>query len=187
MNWLKIIIDFLAGAMGMPPSPPAPTPDPDPPPTIPPDNVIEELLESHNAERNKKGLQPLRLNEKLRYAAQQHAQWMARNRKMNHTGENGSRPGDRARDAGYRWQRVGENIAMGYATVSAVMNGWMNSSGHRGNILGNYKEVGLGYAKSDRTYWCALFGTATSDPTVAYFIDRVDAPGGIIGDETITL
>lgn len=56
---------------------------------------------------------------------------------------------------------VGENIAMGYTDAAAVMNGWMNSSGHRANILnGNYNVIGLGLAEnsSGQKYWTQNFG-----------------------------
>jgi hypothetical protein len=55
-------------------------------------------------------------------------------------------PWDRMIAAGYTYNSAGENIAAGYATPAAVMVGWMNSSGHRANILSaNYREIGVGY------------------------------------------
>lgn len=55
-------------------------------------------------------------------------------------------PDERIQDAGYYWNTYGENIAAGYATPTSVMNGWMGSSGHRGNILSTgFREIGVGY------------------------------------------
>jgi uncharacterized protein YkwD len=59
------------------------------------------------------------------------------------------------------WNRVGENIAWGPTTESAVTSLWMNSSGHRRNILDEkFSHVGFGfaYSKSGEVYWCAVFG-----------------------------
>ena len=62
--------------------------------------------------------------------------------------------------AGYSYRTAGENIAMGQKTAESVMNGWMNSSGHRANILGNgYKKIGVGYAVNAKgtPYWVQIF------------------------------
>jgi uncharacterized protein YkwD len=79
---------------------------------------------------------------------------------MSHTGSDGSSPGDRITRAGYTWSAYGENVAYGYATPEQVMNGWMNSPGHRANILNcSFKEIGVGLAQPG-SYWTQDFGTA---------------------------
>jgi uncharacterized protein YkwD len=65
-------------------------------------------------------------------------------------------------NAGYRWSAVAENIAMGYPDPAAVMTGWMNSPGHRTNILNcQYRQLGVGVAASAKgaRYWTQDFGT----------------------------
>jgi len=124
----------------------------------------QELLRLTNAERTRAGLPPLRLATKLSQAAQRHAEDMVRNRFFSHTGSNGSTLGDRARAVGYNYSMVGENIAAGGATPAATLRQWMNSPGHRRNILNpRFTEVGFGYvsAPSDlyRHYWVQVFGT----------------------------
>ena len=58
---------------------------------------------------------------------------------------------------GLSYRTAGENIAMGYATPQAVVNGWMNSSGHRANILSaSYTQIGVGYV-AQGNYWTQLF------------------------------
>lgn len=99
-------------------------------------------------------LQPL-----LNQAAQAHAETMASTGQFSHT-INNLGPSDRVTAAGYSWRAVGENIAYGYSTPAAVMTGWMNSSGHRANILGaNYTELGVGMVKDSkgRAYWVQVF------------------------------
>jgi uncharacterized protein YkwD len=77
------------------------------------------------------------------------------NGKMSHTGKNKSSVGARVRETNYTAVAVGENIAHGYSTIESVMKGWMNSSGHRSNILRpQYIECGLAQVGN---YWCAVF------------------------------
>jgi uncharacterized protein YkwD len=89
---------------------------------------------------------------------------MACNDYFSHTGLDGSSFSDRARRQGYNISYGGENIAAGYSTPEKVVQGWMNSSGHRDNILGeHYTDIGVGYAYSKNSsygiYWTAVFGS----------------------------
>lgn len=140
-----------------PPEPKPPTPPPVPPPV--PANRQQELLNAHNQERAARNISPLVMNAKLNAAAQKHANWMAANRKMSHD-QNGVPFTTRLTAEGYHFWSAGENIAMGQPTVQAVMTAWMNSPGHRANILkAQYREAGFGIATADgRVYWCVDFG-----------------------------
>lgn len=85
---------------------------------------------------------------------------MASHSNMSHTGSDGSDPGARITRAGYTWSTYGENVAYGYSTPEKVMEGWMNSQGHRENILNcSFKEIGIGLAQPGN-YWTQDFGTA---------------------------
>lgn len=152
---------------------PAPTPNPTPAPTPGPksetDRFDQEVLKLVNQERTQRGLKPLTLNAKLDQAADKHSKDMAEKDFFSHTGKNGSSIGDRASAAGYQWSRLGENIAAGQRTPESVVQGWMNSSGHRANILNpNYAHMGLGYKSlSPDTgnvnygrYWTQMFGAS---------------------------
>jgi uncharacterized protein YkwD len=58
------------------------------------------------------------------------------------------------KEQGYNWSWAGENIAMGQRTAEEVMNSWMNSSGHRSNILSSsFKEIGFGVTKMGNVWW----------------------------------
>jgi uncharacterized protein YkwD len=88
---------------------------------------------------------------------------MAQTQQMSHFENiNGRRTvGERAHQAGYMWSAVGENVAAGQTTVASVMTAWMNSPGHRKNILnGNYKHIGVGITRGSNGvyYWCVVFG-----------------------------
>ena len=125
-----------------------------------------ELLRLTNIERQNAGLSALTLSSQLGQAAQNHAEDMANNNYFSHTGLNSSRPSERAEAAGYNYSYVGENISAGRTTPSETINGWMNSTGHRENILNsNYTEIGFGYAYSDHSdynrYWVQVFGKPT--------------------------
>lgn len=164
------------------PLPPRPDPEPEPEPVDPRLAVETELLAAHNRERKGRDLV---FHPALVRAARSHADWMARHRKMSHTAdsESGKRPWDRARKAGYPSGYVGENIAMGQRDVAQVMGAWMNSSGHKRNILsGNYSECGFGVAEGGgRLYWCAVFGG--SGAGIAEFDPAEMCPPGIVAEE----
>lgn len=119
------------------------------------------LLELTNQQRASNGVAALRLSAQLGRAAQSHAEDMANRNFFSHTGSNGSRMSDRVNQAGYAWQAVGENIYMGTnATPRQAVTGWMNSTGHRQNILNsNYTEIGFGVANRGRdVYYVQVFG-----------------------------
>ncbi|WBB81963.1 CAP domain-containing protein [Micromonospora sp. WMMD882] len=113
-----------------------------------------------NAERAKAGCGALTVDDKLTTAAQRHSEDQAATRKMSHTGSDGSNVGDRLARVGYAWRGYGENVAWNQSTPAAVMDAWMNSSGHRANILNcSVTEIGVGVARSNGPYWTQVFGT----------------------------
>tara|TARA_Y100001937_G_C7113538_1_gene329001 strand:- start:1437 stop:1913 length:477 start_codon:yes stop_codon:yes gene_type:complete len=116
----------------------------------------DNLLLTHNRERSRNGRRALVLDKRLTDAAQKHADWMANSNRLSHTGRNGSSP---SRRVGSGFGVIGENIAYGQSGYGEVTRSWMNSGGHRSNILGGYNAVGFGAAKSKsgRIYWCAVF------------------------------
>lgn len=85
---------------------------------------------------------------------------MAKNNYFDHNSQDGRSPFDRMSDAGYKFSAAAENIAMGQQTPAAVMDAWMNSPGHKANILNcDYTEMGLGYAVGNGSpYWTQDFG-----------------------------
>lgn len=113
----------------------------------------ERVLEIVNQERWQNGqLPPLKGVDTLNSAAETHSSNMATRNFFDHCDfDTGSSPWDRMNDAGYTgWNFAGENIAAGYGTPESVMAGWMNSTGHRGNILStNFREIGIGYERQD--------------------------------------
>ncbi|WP_020552764.1 CAP domain-containing protein [Embleya scabrispora] len=129
-------------------------------PAAPPSGPAAEVVSLVNQERAKAGCPALTVNTKLTAAALQHSQDMAAHANMSHTGSDGSGPGERITRAGYIWTTYGENVAYGYSTPQLVMTGWMNSPGHRQNILNcSFKEIGVGLA-GPNSYWTQDFGTA---------------------------
>ncbi|MEV6584012.1 CAP domain-containing protein [Streptomyces sp. NPDC051582] len=119
-----------------------------------------EVVALVNQERAKVGCSALTVNPKLTAAALNHSQDMAAHSNMSHTGSDGSGPGERITRSGFTWMTYGENVAYGYSTPEQVMTGWMNSPGHRENILNcAFKEIGVGLAQPN-SYWTQDFGTA---------------------------
>ena len=116
-----------------------------------------------NAERRHQGLRPLVFNAQLNRMARIQAQNMAYYQKMAHVLPNATLPtlGDRAHYVGYSYGRLAENVALGYPNADMVVEGWMNSHGHRLNILdGGVVETGIAVAKSATggLYYCQVFG-----------------------------
>ncbi|MEA2156379.1 MAG: hypothetical protein QOE11_2519 [Solirubrobacteraceae bacterium] len=104
------------------------------------------------------GLAPFRRDARLDTAARLHSEDMAARNYFAHVTPEGLSPGDRASAQGYV-PGVGENIASGYATASAVIIGWMGSTGHCQNILGVARDIGVGTAPSARGgYYTQDFG-----------------------------
>ncbi|CAM5671698.1 hypothetical protein SAVIM338S_07048 [Streptomyces avidinii] len=139
-----------------PPAEPAGTPAPSD--SAAPSGAVAEVLALVNKERAAVGCSALTVNEKLTKAAQDHSEDMAAHSNMSHTGSDGSDPGQRITRAGYQWSTYAENVAYGYPTAAKVMEGWMNSPGHKRNILDcNVKEIGIGLAQPGQ-YWTQDFG-----------------------------
>ncbi|MEU6126730.1 sigma-70 family RNA polymerase sigma factor [Streptomyces sp. NPDC047123] len=146
------------------PAEPKPTakprqPDPAPPK---PSGTAEQVVALVNTERAKAGCGPVGSNAKLATAATKHSADMAARDYFDHTSPDGKDPGDRITAAGYRWSTYGENIARGQQTPASVMDSWMNSPGHRANILNcDFKELGVGiHNGSGGPWWTQAFGTA---------------------------
>ncbi|MDJ0588412.1 MAG: CAP domain-containing protein [Pleurocapsa sp. MO_226.B13] len=109
-----------------------------------------------NQVRAKYRLRPLRSNCRLYKAAQNHTVNMVKMRRISHTGSDGSSVGVRVKRVGYQYSAVAENVAKGQKTPSQVVQSWMNSPGHRKNILNpKYTEIGIGYSNN---YWTQVFG-----------------------------
>jgi uncharacterized protein YkwD len=120
----------------------------------------DEVLTLTNRERADAGCGALRVDARLHAAARDHSEDQAAHNTMSHTGSDGSTPWERAERAGYT-EAMAENVAMGYRTAADVMNGWMNSAGHRANILNCEARaigVGLAYSSNGTPYWTQLFG-----------------------------
>ena len=116
-----------------------------------------EVIRLVNAERSKNGLSPLTANWELSRVARYKSQDMADNRYSSHTSPTYGTPFQMMKSFGLSFRTAGENIAYGQRTPQAVVNAWMNSSGHRANILSSsYTQIGVGYVASGN-YWTQMF------------------------------
>ena len=119
---------------------------------------VAAVIAATNAERAEAGCDPLRADSRLAVAAQQHAADMAVNDYFSHTDQDGDGSADRIRDAGFAGSATGENIAYGQESATEVVAAWMDSSGHRSNILDcDFTRIGVGY-DSRGDYWVQDFG-----------------------------
>jgi uncharacterized protein YkwD len=120
-----------------------------------------QVLQLTNSERAKAGCKALTVSSKLTTAAQAHSADMAKNNYFAHDSQDGTSPFERIKQAGYNFRAAAENIAYGQPTAASVMDAWMNSPGHKANILNcTYTQIGVGYAtRSGTPYWTQDFGT----------------------------
>jgi uncharacterized protein YkwD len=120
----------------------------------------EAIVELTNKERAREKLPPLKVNARLLKCAREHSENMARQMKMDHVLD-GKEPKDRVREAGYAFMNMGENVAYGQRTPVDVLKSWMNSNGHRENILrAEFTEIGVAVSRSSKgvPYYTQVFG-----------------------------
>jgi uncharacterized protein YkwD len=162
------VVAFLVGGCAIPMA--APVAPSSGPRTATPYAASEaRIFDLINAERARRGLRALVYSAQLDQMAKIQATNMAQFRKMAHVLPEAQLPtlSDRARYVGYNYGQIAENVALGYPTAESVVEGWMNSSGHRHNILdAGEVETGIGIARSPSggIYYAQVFGRRLSSP-----------------------
>jgi uncharacterized protein YkwD len=140
------------------------------------DGILQEFLDAVNAARSADRMcgqtlysaaPPVGWDDNLAMAAYLHSFDMATNGFFSHTGSDGSSAGDRITQEGYIWSTYGENIAVGYPSVSSVMQGWLGSEGHCRNLMNPaFREIGAGLAE----------GPFSGNPQASYWTFDLAAP-----------
>lgn len=130
------------------------------------EQFVQRVVELTNIERRKAGLPALKYDPALAAAAEKHSVDMAMRDYFDHEGADGSSPSERVSATGYEWSFVAENIHGGSDTPEEAVKSWMNSPGHRKNILNpKAQEIGVGYYYlandggdiKDKHYWTQVF------------------------------
>ncbi|MEK5502362.1 CAP domain-containing protein [Bacillus sp. FSL M8-0168] len=117
----------------------------------------KEVVDLTNAERTKRGLKPLKLDEKLSSVARKKSEDMRNKNYFDHNSPTYGSPFDMMKKFGITYRTAGENIAKGQRTPKEVVQAWMNSEGHRKNILNpDFTNIGVGYVK-DGNIWTQQF------------------------------
>ena len=117
----------------------------------------QEVIRLVNAERAKQGLKPLTYDWELGRVARYKSQDMRDNKYFSHNSPTYGTPFQMMKNFGISYRSAGENIARGQRTPQAVVSAWMNSSGHRANILNSsFTHIGVGYV-ADGNYWTQMF------------------------------
>lgn len=148
------------------------------------------LLNDTNAARTRSGQSELKLNSALNAAAQAKAQDMASRDYWSHISPEGNAPWKFIDEAGYGYQKAGENLAYGFSGSDEVINGWLNSATHKANLLDStYQDVGFGIVnspdyqgKGPETVVVALYGTPTISPVTLVSNDSGVAAFNTIND-----
>jgi uncharacterized protein YkwD len=119
------------------------------------EDIVQRVLDLTNAERSRAGAPALSLHPQLMAAAQHHSDLMAQHNQMTHQLPGEPEMGDRISQAGYQWGRVAENVAQGQSSPEDVVSDWMNSPGHRQNLLHpEFQHLGVGNANG---FWTQKF------------------------------
>lgn len=139
-----------------------------------PDEAVD-MLSAINEVRRDHGLKPLQFEDKLGEVAQSYAQELAEWGRLSHQGPKGSSLVSRLDGRGYPFRLAAENLASGLIGPKETVGLWMNSAGHRDNLLKpemNEAGVGMFKAKDGQTYWTLLLGRRLGDrsETVDYAI-----------------
>lgn len=124
-----------------------------------PSNDVSKVISLINDLRRKNGARPLKMTSKMNYVAQAHAEDMAANKYFSHSSLDGRSPFNRLTNAGVKYMAAAENIGDAFSPKS-VVNMWMNSPGHRTNMLNpNYSRCGIGYKRYSNTniYYVIVF------------------------------
>jgi hypothetical protein len=156
-GWSNVVSVDVPGAVA--PSDPAPGGSGNPPLERDqrecPAGTIDQVLQLTNQARSSNGRGALRANSQLMWAARKRTIDMADSGRLTHNGWV-----DVINQSGYRWGALAENIALGQPSPASVVSAWMGSSGHRSNILGGYRDIGIGCVIDRNGYywWTQDFG-----------------------------
>ncbi|MET1014429.1 MAG: CAP domain-containing protein [Paenisporosarcina sp.] len=119
--------------------------------------IEQQVLTLTNQERAKGGLKPLATDSALMSTARAKSSDMSKNNYFSHTSPTLGSPFDQMKAKGIQYKAAAENIAMGQRTAAEVVKGWMESPGHRANIMnGNFTHIGIGY-DAQGNYWTQQF------------------------------
>ncbi|GGB50437.1 hypothetical protein F3157_19690 [Virgibacillus dakarensis] len=117
----------------------------------------QQVVDLTNQEREKQGLSPLKVDAELSKVAHEKSRDMSANGYFSHNSPTYGSPFDMMKQYGISYRSAGENIARGQRTPEEVVNGWMNSEGHRANILNpKFTHIGVGYVENGN-YWTQEF------------------------------
>ncbi len=123
------------------------------------EELSAELCDRVNACRSERGMSSYAINDTLSKVAMERAEELSR--VYSHMRPDGTKCFTLMKEKGYTYRRAAENIAYGQGSVNEVFDAWMNSAGHRKNILGDYREMGIGVYQSNGVYyWVQEFGSS---------------------------
>jgi uncharacterized protein YkwD len=129
-------------------------------PVLEPDRASAELVRALNLERAKQSLPAFVVDARLEAAARRHARSMAAQSAFRQKDDDGLDPLERVEKEGYRFERLGVAAASGLPSPREVVTTWLKDPSSRENLLGPFREVGVGYAATEKgiPFWCAIFG-----------------------------
>src|SRR5699024_7204832 len=136
----------------------------------------QEVVDLTNQEREKQGLAPLEIDSELSVVSKDKSKDMLNNQYFSHDSPTYGSPFDMMEQYGISYRTAGENIDKGQSSPEEVVNGWMNSTGHRENILnGDFTHIGVGYVEEENVWTQQFIGKynvikSSNLKVVAFFI-----------------
>jgi uncharacterized protein YkwD len=149
-------VTLVLGLFGMSGLVRACKPAPAPAPVVTAVVVMDECVGMVNLQRATAGLAPVAIDARIQTSAQAHSNYQAKVATMRHQSANGANAGARLTASGFPWHAWGENVAAGQTDCTSVMDAWMNSPGHRANILNpvfTYIGVAGAVNSAGTIYW----------------------------------
>lgn len=128
-------------------------------PQLSPDDAASQLIDAINEARSAEKKRPLRRRRALDQAAMKHAKEIAAADQLRQESDEGSDPAKQVEDEGYRFRKLAQELFSGEYDAKVIVKTWLDEKIHRGNVLGDFNDVGIGYAttKKGTPYWCVIF------------------------------
>lgn len=131
-------------------------------PELSPEKASSQLLDAINQARATEKKRPLKPNDALNRVALKHAREIAAADELRQEGDDGAGPAKQVQSAGYRFRKLAQELFSGEFDSKVIVETWLKEDIHRGNVLGDFNDIGIGYAATPKgtPYWCVIFAKA---------------------------
>jgi uncharacterized protein YkwD len=131
-------------------------------PELSPEKASSQLIDAINEARHTEKKKALKPNDALQRVAQKHAREIAAADELRQESDDGAGPAKQVQGAGYRFRKLAQELFSGEFDSKVIVETWLKEDIHRGNVLGDFNDIGVGYAATPKgtPYWCVIFAKA---------------------------